>query len=407
MNQISADESQLSRTADQVVDSLRKFLHLETAGSILLLLATLIALLAANTPLYSLYETFIHIPVEIRFGAFSIDKYLYYWVNDGLMALFFLVVGLELKREFLEGELRERSAIVLPAAGAIGGMLVPALIYAAINYDDPAAIDGWAIPAATDIAFALGIMSLLGSRVPQALKVFLISLAIFDDIGAIIIIALFYTQNLSLLALSTALVCTLLLYLLNRRQVSELPPYVIIGAIMWAALLKSGVHATLAGVIIALFIPLRHRHDPQRSPLREVERDLHAIVVFVTLPLFAFVNAGVRFVDLELGAILHPVTLGIAAGLVLGKPIGILASCWLALKLGWTRLPIELSWFRLWAVATLCGVGFTMSLFIGNLAFADLAERVFDQRIGILCGSLIAGLAGYLLLRRSLSQNLR
>ena len=391
--------AQIAKVADQVVESLRRFLHLETASSILLLLATLAALIAANTPLYGLYEQFTLIPVEIRVGAFSIDKSLHYWINDGLMALFFLVVGLELKREFVEGELQERSAVLLPAAGAVGGMIVPALIYVAINYDNPAALNGWAIPAATDIAFALGVMSLLGNRVPQALKIFLISLAIFDDIGAIIIIAIFYTENLSLLALSTAICCSVVLFGLSRRGVSELPPYVVVGIIMWAALLKSGVHATLAGVVIAMFIPLQHRTEPGRSPLREIERDLHIVVAFVTLPLFAFVNAGVRFIDLDMSAITHPVTLGIAAGLVLGKPLGILSFCWAAVRLNWVRLPESLGWPRLWSVATLCGVGFTMSLFIGNLAFTGLEARAFDQRIGILCGSLIAGVLGYLLLR--------
>lgn len=399
MNKSSSGASQIVAAADQVVESLRNFLHTETASSILLLAATVAALLAANTPLFGLYQDFIQMPVEISIGTFSIDKYLHYWINDGLMALFFLVVGLELKREFLEGELKERSAIVLPASGAIGGMIVPALVYVAITYDNPVALNGWAIPAATDIAFALGIMSLLGKHVPQVLKVFLISLAIFDDIGAIIIIALFYTENLSLLALGTALACTVVLYILNRRGVCELPPYFIVGVIMWTALLKSGVHATLAGVVIAMFIPLHHKRDTNRSPLREVERDLHTIVAFVTLPLFAFVNAGVRFVDLELSAVLHPVTLGVVGGLVIGKPIGILLFCWIATKLNWVKLPESLSWVRLWAVATLCGVGFTMSLFIGNLAFADLEMRAFDQRIGILCGSLIAGVLGYFLLR--------
>lgn len=399
MNNSSSGTSQIVAAADQVVESLRNFLHTETASSILLLAATLAALIAANTPLFGLYEMFTQMPVEIRIGAFSIDKYLHYWINDGLMALFFLVVGLELKREFLEGELQERSAIVLPATGALGGMIVPALVYVAITYGDPIALNGWAIPAATDIAFALGIMSLLGKHVPQALKVFLISLAIFDDIGAIIIIALFYTESLSLLALGTALACTVMLYIFSRRGVSELPPYLIVGVIMWAALLKSGVHATLAGVVIAMFIPLKHKADPSRSPLREVERDLHSVVAFVTLPLFAFVNAGVRFVDLELSAVLHPVTLGVAGGLVLGKPLGIVLFCWVAIKLNWVKLPESLGWTRLWSVATLCGVGFTMSLFIGNLAFADLGVREFDQRIGILCGSLIAGVLGYFLLK--------
>lgn len=399
MNNSSSGTSQIVAAADQVVESLRNFLHTETASSILLLVATLAALIAANTPLFGLYEMFTQMPVEVRIGAFSIDKYLHYWINDGLMALFFLVVGLELKREFLEGELQERSAIVLPASGAIGGMIMPALVYVAITFDNAVALNGWAIPAATDIAFALGIMSLLGKHVPQVLKVFLISLAIFDDIGAIIIIALFYTENLSLLALGTALACTGILFGLNRRGVSELPPYVIVGVVMWAALLKSGVHATLAGVVIAMFIPLHHKRDTGRSPLREMERDLHTIVAFVTLPLFAFVNAGVRFIDLELSAVIHPVTLGIVGGLVLGKPLGIVLFCWIAVKMNWVKLPDSLSWIRLWSVATLCGVGFTMSLFIGNLAFADMEMRAFDQRIGILCGSLIAGVMGYFLLK--------
>ncbi|MDH3695008.1 MAG: Na+/H+ antiporter NhaA, partial [Gammaproteobacteria bacterium] len=324
------------------------------------------------------------------------------WINDGLMALFFLLIGLELKRELIEGQLSDLRKVALPAVGAVGGMAVPALIYTAVNWDDKVALQGWAIPAATDIAFALAILALLGKRVPVSLRVFLVSLAIFDDVGAIVIIALFYTSELSLKALAIAGACLPILYVLNRRGVLEKAPYLLIGLVMWVAVLKSGVHATLAGVVLAFFIPIRNTEEGS-SPLHELEHDLHTAVAFGVLPLFAFMNAGISLEGLSWDYLLHPVPFGIAAGLFLGNQIGIFSLCWLAVKLGLTRLPEDLNWIHLYGTALVCGVGFTMSLFIGSLAFENTGVNLlFDERLGIIVGSLLSGVCGYLVLRLSL-----
>lgn len=383
-------------------NAIRDFLRLETAGGIILVAAAVLALVVANTPLIVYYQSLIDVPIEIRIGSFVLAKPLLLWVNDGLMALFFFLIGLELKREFLEGELSDRSQIILPAVGAVGGMLVPALIYAWINVDDLVALQGWAIPAATDIAFALAILALLGSRVPLTLRVFLVSIAIFDDVGAIVIIALFYTSELSLLALSVAAVCLLALFALNRKGVLEKTPYLLIGLVMWTAVLKSGVHATLAGVLLAMFIPIRDR-EVEPSPLHQLEHDLHTAVAFGVLPIFAFANAGISFQGVGLDAILHPVSLGVFLGLFLGKQIGVFLCCWLAVKSGLAKLPEGMAWLSLYGCGLLCGVGFTMSLFIGSLAFETTGVNLlFDERIGILAGSLLSGLAGYIVLRIAL-----
>jgi NhaA family Na+:H+ antiporter len=383
-----------------------RFLQQELSGGILLVSAAFLAILLANSPLYSLYQLLIDIPGAIRIGALEIAKPMLLWVNDGLMAIFFLLVGLELKREFLEGELSNRKKIMLPGLGALGGMAVPAGIYVFLNWDNPAAMNGWAIPTATDIAFALGVLSLLGSRVPTSLKVFLTSLAIFDDLGAILIIAFFYTSNISLIALIIAALCILLLFLLNKRGVVEKSLYLVVGAIMWVALLKSGVHATLTGVILAMFIPMRSQVDPDHSPLKSMEQDLHSAVAFFILPVFAFCNSGVNFDGLGLQQVLHPVPLGIALGLFLGKQIGVFAFCWLGIKLRFAELPKEISWTSLYGTAALCGIGFTMSLFIGSLAFEETGvNKIIDERLGILLGSLASGIVGYLILQRSLRSN--
>ncbi len=387
---------------------IQQFLKLESASGILLLLVTALALVIANSPLSTWYDLLLEVPVEVRVGALFIGKPLVLWINDGLMAVFFFLVGLELKRELLEGELSSASAVILPAVGALGGMLVPAAIYLFFNSDNPVTAAGWAIPAATDIAFALGLLMLLGERVPTAMKIFLVSLAIFDDIGAILIIAFFYTSELSWTAISVATVCLLILTAMNRSRIDTLPPYIFVGLIMWVAVLKSGVHATLAGVALAFFIPL---YSPRKlandgkpfSPLRDLEHDLHGVVAFAILPLFAFVNAGIPLVNLGLDAILHPVPLGIAAGLVLGKPLGIVLCCGAVVLGGFVRLPPGITWSGLFGVSLLCGVGFTMSLFIGSLAFGEGdVQPLFDERLGVLTGSLISAILGYAWLAKTL-----
>jgi len=385
--------------------TIRNFLRMESAGGIVLMAAAAFALIAANTGAAGLYQYFIETPVEVRVGALQIAKPLFLWVNDGLMAIFFFLVGLELKREFMEGELSRPANVLLPALGAVGGMVAPVAIYVCINQGDAQAIDGWAIPAATDIAFALGILMLLGTRVPVSLKIFLVSLAIFDDLGAIVIIAIFYSSDLSTTALVAAVVCIAILAIMNRRNVMSLSSYVLIGVVMWTAVLKSGVHATLAGVVLAGFIPMRDPAEPGHSPLRELEHDLHQVVAFGVLPLFAFVNAGIDLGGVGLGDLLHKVPLGIAAGLFVGKQLGIFLLCFAAIKLGLARLPDGAGWGGLYGVSILCGVGFTMSLFVGSLAFENKVidqAMIFDERLGIILGSLLSGIMGYIVLRFSL-----
>jgi NhaA family Na+:H+ antiporter len=383
-------------------NSIIDFFKLESAGGILLIFAALLGMLCANTFLAEYYELLLSTPVEIRVGALNIAKPLLLWINDGLMAIFFFLVGLELKRELVEGELSDKRNIILPGVGAIGGMLFPALIYLYFNHDSMAR-DGWAIPAATDIAFALGALSLLGSRVPISIKIFLTSLAIFDDVGAILIIAIFYTSKISLTALIVVACCIPVLALLNRRNVISSSPYILIGIIMWIATLKSGVHATLAGVVMAMFIPMRSKKDPSVSPLITLEHDLHSIVAFFVLPVFAFANAGISFAGVGIEQVLHSASIGIALGLFVGKQIGIFGCCWLAVKLSFAKLPEGMSWSGLYGTAALCGIGFTMSLFIGSLAFEGNGHNMFfDERLGIVIGSLISGLFGYLILYKTL-----
>ena len=383
---------------------LKEFIRLEAAGGIALAAATLVAVLVANSPLASFYNLLIELPVELRIGGFEIAKPLLLWINDGLMAIFFFLVGLELKREVLEGELSSPSHVALPAFAAVGGMAAPAAVYAWINRGDSTALQGWAIPAATDIAFALAILTLLGPRVPTALKVFLVSVAIFDDIGAIVVIALFYTAHISLPALAGALGGIVVLAWLNRRGVSRIAPYAFVGLIVWACVLKSGVHATLAGVVAAMFVPMRDRDDPARSPLKTLEHDLHGLVAFGVLPIFAFANAGIPLGNVGVEQLLHPIPIGIAAGLFVGKQIGVVGFCWLAVKLKLAKLPNGVGFRQIHGVSLLCGVGFTMSLFIGSLAFEETqVNLLFDERLGILLGSLASGGLGYVLLRTTLT----
>ncbi|MGB0943756.1 MAG: Na+/H+ antiporter NhaA [Marinomonas sp.] len=380
------------------------FFKMESSAGILLMLAAVLAIVFANTRLEPFYQLLLSTPVEVRIGALEIAKPLLLWINDGLMAVFFFLVGLELKRELLEGELSNKENVILPAVGAIGGMAAPALIYLYFNYGDPLAEKGWAIPAATDIAFALGVLALLGSRVPISIKIFLTSLAIFDDLGAILIIAFFYTAKISSTALIIVALCIPVLYLLNRYNVITNSPYIFIGIIMWVAMLKSGVHATLTGVILAMFIPLNVKGS-HVSPLRVLEHDLHAVVAFVILPIFAFSNAGLNLTGVNSDQVFHNVPLGIALGLFFGKQIGIFVICYLTIKMKFASLPNGMSWSALYGTATLCGIGFTMSLFVGSLAFeATGINLIFDERLGIIMGSLTSGIVGYLILKYSLKK---
>lgn len=382
---------------------IESFLKLESAGGILLFIAAVLAIIVANSPLDKYYQLLLSTPVGIRVSDLVVDKPLLLWVNDGLMAVFFFLVGLELKRELLEGELSDKRNIILPGIGAIGGMAIPALIYLVFNHDDSVAKNGWAIPAATDIAFALGVLTLLGSRVPTSIKIFLTSLAIFDDIGAIVIIALFYTSKISFLALCVAGLCLPVLFYLNRRNVVSKSPYILIGIIIWTATLKSGVHATLAGVALAMFIPLNSKNNPSYSPLKSMEHDLHSVVAFFVLPVFAFANAGINLSGTSSEQLFHDVPVGITLGLFLGKQIGIFGLCWLFIKLKIANMPKGMNWTNLYGVSLLCGIGFTMSLFIGSLAFEESGVNLmFDERLGIIMGSLFSGIAGFFVLKMSL-----
>ncbi len=378
-----------------MLSSVRRFIASESIGGVVLAVAALLALIVSNSPLGDWYDAFLHLRTEVRFANdwLVLSKPHILWVNDLWMAVFFFLVGLEIKREMLEGELASVKQAVLPAAAAIGGMVVPALIYSIINRDDAVALRGWAIPTATDIAFALGILLMLGSRVPASLKVFLTAVAIIDDLGAIVVIAVFYTDNLSLPMLLAAGVGVAALFALNRARVMSVGPYVIIGLVVWVCVLKSGIHATLAGVATALAIPLR---DPRGgSPLKAAEHALHPGVAFAVLPMFAFANAGVSLQGVTLATLLLPVPLGIALGLVLGKAVGVFGAAWLMIRFVGASLPSGASWTQLFAVCLLCGVGFTMSLFIGGLAFEGQAAALETQlKLGVLGGSLLAALLG-------------
>ncbi|WP_122434875.1 Na+/H+ antiporter NhaA [Pseudomonas viridiflava] len=375
-------------------NTITRFFQLEAAGGLLLIAAAALALIINNSPLSWLYNAFLETPVEARIGALHIAKPLLLWINDGLMALFFLVIGLEVKREVLEGHLSKPSQIVLPGAAAIGGMVVPALIYVALNTGNAEALNGWAIPMATDIAFALGVLALLGKRVPVSLKLFLMTLAIIDDLGAIIVIALVYSGELSQLSLILAAVSIIALIAMNRSGVSRLAPYLLVGLVLWICVLKSGVHATLAGVVLAFCIPLRT--SSKASPLLTLEHGLHPWVAYGILPLFAFANAGVSLAGVTMESFTHPVPLGIAAGLLLGKTLGVFGLTWLAVKTRMASLPKEANWGHVLGVSILCGIGFTMSLFVGSLAFEPgVSAYAGEDRMGILTGSILSAIIGY------------
>ncbi|NOG69662.1 Na+/H+ antiporter NhaA [Roseicella sp. DB1501] len=374
---------------------LREFLDSEAAGGLILIGAAILALLLANSPLAPQYGAALH----ARIGPLSLE----HWINDALMVLFFLLVGLEIKREFLEGQLASWPRRALPGIAAVGGMVVPALIYATFNWQHPDTLRGWAIPTATDIAFALGVISLLGDRVPSSLKVFLAALAIIDDLGAVLVIAVFYTEDLSLLDLGLAGIVLAGLIGLNRAGMRRLWPYLLLGLLLWLLVFRSGVHATIAGVALAMTIPLQGgggQKDAMRSsPLHRLEHSLQRPVAFVIVPIFGLANAGLPLADLGADALTAPLTLGVGLGLLVGKFIGVLGSAALVIRLGLASLPMGASWPQMAGVALLCGIGFTMSLFIGMLAFEETPELLGEVKLGIIIGSLLAGLAGWTVLR--------
>jgi NhaA family Na+:H+ antiporter len=381
---------------------IKQLFHHEAASGIILVIAAMLAMVMANSPLFGFYNGLLEIPVVIRFGDFEIAKPLLLWVNDGLMAVFFFLIGLEVKREVLAGQLSSVAQITLPAVAAVAGIAVPALIYVFFNQHDPVAMKGWAIPSATDIAFAVGVFTIFGKFLPLSLKLFLLSVAIFDDIGAIVIIALFYSQDLSPVSLMVAVGGLIALFVLNRLRVRQQAAYILIGVVVWAAVLKSGVHATLAGFVLAWFIPLTLKNEDGHAMLPHLEHKLHPWVAFGVLPIFAFANAGVSLFGASMVDLLNPITLGIAAGLFVGKQVGIFGVCWLTIKAGLAKLPDGATWAQLYGVSLLCGIGFTMSLFIGSLAFEEqgLAYQT-SVKLGVLLGSLVSAVLGAILLSKS------
>ena len=388
-----------------MVQLIQRFLKLESAGGILLLFSAAVAMLLANSPLSSQYNDFLNLPVSLQIGSFSINKTLIHWINDGFMAVFFVLVGMEVKKELFEGALSSYQQAIFPAIAAVGGMIVPALVYWFIAKQDPSLANGWAIPMATDIAFALGTMALLSKQVPLPLKIFLLALAIIDDLGAIVVIALFFSHELSVQALIFSGISILTLVLLNRFRVSALCAYMVVGAILWASVLKSGVHATLAGVIIGFCIPLKGKKGER--PLHDFEHILAPWSSFVILPLFAFANAGVSFDGIDVSMISSPLLLAIACGLIIGKPVGVFGFSYISVKLGLAKLPDGINFKQIFAVAVLCGIGFTMSMFLASLAFdADAGESVNTlSRLGILLGSTVSATLGYLFLKQTTKLN--
>ena len=382
---------------DKAFGRIQEFIRLETSGGIILMIAAVLAMIIANSPLATAYDAILGTYIKVGIGSFEIAKPAILWINDGLMAIFFFLVGLEIKREVLAGELSSFDKAILPVMAAIGGMAVPGLIYAIINWGTPENLNGWAIPTATDIAFALGILALIGSRAPVALKIFLLAIAIIDDLGAIVIIAVFYTSQLSINALTISILGFAVAIVLNRMGIQRTAPYLLVGIVMWVFVLKSGVHATLAGVLIALTIPLKSKNEDE-ALLYKMEHGLHPWVAFLILPIFAFANAGVNFTGIGIDDLLQPLTLGIAVGLFLGKQIGVFLATWIGVKSGIARLPENVTWRHVYGVACLTGVGFTMSLFIGSLAF-DAADEMNAVRLGVVLGSVLSGLFGFVLLK--------
>lgn len=378
--------------------SVRKFIQLESSSGMVLFAAVLLALLVSNTRFHGLYNSFFDLPIAVSIGKFKIQKSLLLWINEGLMSIFFLLVGLEIKRELLSGELNTLKKACMPAIAAIGGMAFPALFYVFFNHHDSVGLKGWAVPTATDTAFALGILSLFGSRVPRNLKTFLVALAIFDDIGAVIVIAIFYVARISGPMLLLAAVLIGVLFLLNFLNVMRVSVYCFVGLLLWLCVLKSGVHATLAGLILAFAIPLSHPHNPARSPLVWLESKLHPWVAFAILPVFAFANAGISFSGMGISDWFGPIPLGIAAGLFLGKQIGIMSLLGLSVRWKLGELPHKVSWMQCYGMSLIAGVGFTMSLFIGSLAFHDVDPYAAWIRMGVLLGSFLSGLLGYVVL---------
>ncbi len=380
----------------KLLEFFQAFIRLEAAGGIVLFAAAILALIIDNSSYAFWYRDFVIFDLTI----FNLSKPLVLWINDGLMAIFFLLVGLEIKREVLEGELSSLAKAILPGVAAIGGVLGPAIIYYFINQHDATSLRGWGIPIATDIAFALGVLALLGSRVPAGLKIFLTALAIIDDLVAILIIAIFYTDELSWLSLGIGGLCLIVLCLLNYKKVTAFSPYAFVGILLWVCVLKSGVHATLAGVMVAMAYPLRSEKDPKEFPAHRVEKAIHPWVVFLVLPLFAFVNSGISFSTVSLNLFLSPLYLGIAVGLFFGKQLGVMLATFLAVKFNLAKLPTGARWAHIYGISLVCGVGFTMSLFIGSLAFDEnMLDSTQTIRLGVLTGSLLSGLFGYLFLR--------
>ncbi|NQY93358.1 MAG: Na+/H+ antiporter NhaA [Campylobacteraceae bacterium] len=379
------------------------FIKKESSAGIILIIVTLIALTLENSPLSVHYNEFLHIPVEIKFSNLHIAKPLILWINDGLMAIFFMLIGLEVKREILEGELSSREQVVLPLIAAVGGMVIPALFYVAFNYGDEFAMKGWAIPTATDIAFALGILSLLGNRVPASLKIFLMALAIIDDLGAIVIIALFYTTDLSVASIVVAGVSLSILILMNIFKVNKQSLFIVIGIILWVSVLKSGVHATLAGVALAFTIPMLSRDNDgnEFSMVKDIEHGLHYWVAFLILPLFAFVNAGINLSEISVEQMFGGVPMGIIAGLFIGKQVGVFGFSYLAIKFGYATLPSGSNMMQLYGLSVLTGIGFTMSLFVDSLAFTDASIYQYADKLAIIIASVLSGVIGYLILRKA------
>lgn len=389
-----------------MMQRIRQFMAMESSGGIFLIIAAALALLIANSVLVNIYDSTFHLYLGFYVGGFEVKLSVLHWINDALMAIFFLVVGLEVKRELLVGALASKDRAMFPLIAAIGGIIAPALVYSIFNIFNPETRGGWAIPTATDIAFAVGVLSLLGSKIPSNLKIFLLALAIIDDLGAILIIALFYTKEISYQALGVAGVATLLLTALNLLGIKKLTPYMIIGAVLWLAFLKSGVHATIAGVILGFSIPLRDKSSNTanstngHSVAENLEHTLHPWVTWLVLPIFAFANSGINLSGIAFNDLLSPLPLGIALGLILGKPLGIYSFCWFAVKKGWAKLPKDVNFSHIFGVSIICGIGFTMSIFIGLLAFEDASKELVNYaKLGILVGSIISGVVGYICLR--------